>query len=333
LGEEYDYSNEERNAYYMQSSLFPMGYEYEEQSEEKEFKSGEKNFPVDIDLGKFDLNNPKNVDAIVANFHQKAFRQKRFQARYLRSALISRNKTEDKYAYEFSKFFKEQGKRVVSKFEEKYLGKKAVLNSELNPNDVLAVIFNLDYEDEIVKKMSDKVHTSAVHKAVEDINKLTGSSINSNISNPFILGAIEGLRPNLTGKTFKNGKFGSVNKTTTDAIRNVIKDGMENGLNIDVISKNIANKFDDFAGYRARRIARTEARAGWDAGAIVSYQELGAKTLDVIGCEQTSTDASYGTKDEDSGDCGRTGIPIAEAASLEFHPNHIGDIVPAEEIL
>jgi hypothetical protein len=69
-------------------------------------------------------------------------------------------------------------------------------------------------------------------------------------------------------------------------------------------------------------IARTEARAAWDAGAVVSYEELGVKTVDVVGC----------TKFEPDSDCGKQGIPLQNVASLRFHPNHIGSILPSEEI-
>ena len=48
-------------------------------------------------------------------------------------------------------------------------------------------------------------------------------------------------------------------------------------------------------------------------------KELGVKTVDVVGCTQFEPDS----------DCGKKNIPID--TPLNFHPNHIGSVVPSEE--
>ena len=130
-------------------------------------------------------------------------------------------------------------------------------------------------------------------------------------------------------------KLIDINMTTWTDIFNIVEKSVKENITINEISDRIANKFEQYEGYRARRIARTESRAAWDAGAELSYQELGVKTVDVVGCEMTSIFADYGTQDEGSdkpySDCGRKNIPMAEMGSLIFHPNHIGVIVPSEE--
>ena len=69
-------------------------------------------------------------------------------------------------------------------------------------------------------------------------------------------------------------------------------------------------------GWRAMRIARTEASYAWDRAAQLGYSELGVEKIDVVGC------------DDDEGDCNAQDVPVEDIDTLNFHPNHSGTCIP-----
>ena len=309
-----------------------MGFGFETTEEGKTIKT------IPKDITQEDLSNPKNVEAIVGYFlkdleEKGAFRQKQFQASYLRRGLKSRNTTEDKYYPTIEKYFKGQKKRIIRKFNEMFEVKADITDiTDMNPELVAGALFDINLENGELTKDLRPLHTSSVQKSIADINIISGNNINTETSNPVVKRTIDSLGQRIKGFTNKEGVIVSINASTKKEIAKIITRDINKNLSVKEISENISKKYDVYTGYRARRIARTESRVAWDAGAYESYNELGVGTVDVIGCDFTSVTASYGTQDEIYGDCGKTGIPIAEMAALDFHPNHIGVIAPSKEI-
>jgi hypothetical protein len=270
---------------------------------------------------KADLSNPKNIDAICEDFAVKAAPGKQFQQKYLKQSLKTRAKIEDTYTFKLAGYFKAQETRCINKFMAKYGSKDMpIINTKgLDPTEAVNIMFDIGTEELLLGQELRSMYTSGVQRAIQDINTIAGSSINSQTSNPHVTAAIGRI-----GRMIKGQKTESViTETTRKDLESVIMSSVRDSLTIEETQKAISDKFTEFQGTRARMIARTETRAAWDAGATVGYTELGVKMLDVVGCT--------GGDDYPLSDCNRANVPILMAGQLSFHPKHIGCLVPAEE--
>ena len=176
--------------------------------------------------------------------------------------------------------------------------------------DLTGDIFNSAFEDGELQKAARRFHTSQMSVTVDALNDILDLNIDNSTANPTIALGLTKLAKKVT----------KINDTTKGAIEKVCNDGIANGSTIDEIAANIQDVFDGATGYRAEMIARTETARAWDAASIDSYKEYGATFVDCIGCT--------GTDDYPESNCNRPNIPIAEADSLEWHPNHTGCLVP-----
>ena len=209
------------------------------------------------------------------------------------------------------KFFNGQEIRIIDRLKSKG---QAILNSKGITDD----IFNSAFENSELQKFAKRYHTSMLSVTIDVLNDILDLNIDSTTQNPAVNLSLIKLGQKVT----------RVNDTTKEAIDRIIKQGIENGYTIDQIARGIPEAgyegiqgvFDSATNYRAETIARTETATAWDSAAINSYKEYGAKFVDVIGCS--------GTDDYPATNCNRQNIPIADAEGLEFHPNHIGVMVP-----
>lgn len=300
IGEEFDLKDETRNTYYMPSTYIPLGYLPPEPTEQAQ-EAPAPGKMLDPEKKKEILSNPKNVELICSEFVKSATRPKHFQVRYLRASLKSRNAIEEKFTGRLAEFFADQQKRVMSSISVKSLDTKGVM-----------IDFNLDEENEALLEVAKGMHTSGVQRAIGDINAILDERVNLNLSNPFVLAQVRKLGTKITG---------NVNKTTLDDMQRIITKAVDESWNINEIQDAVSGKFDQYQGYRARMIARTESRAAWDAGAKVAYQEIGVKTVDIVGCTEFEADS----------DCGKQNINVASIDTLTFHPNHVGCPAPSKE--
>jgi HK97 family phage portal protein len=121
--------------------------------------------------------------------------------------------------------------------------------------------------------------------------------------------------------------------TTRQELSDVITEGVNLGLgpadiangDSDLGYKGIRGLFDEFSQSRSELIARTETSRLLDQANVACYQDMGVNRCDVIGCEDDEVMAGqrFG--------CNSENIPILDADSIEFHPNHTGAIVPRIE--
>jgi SPP1 gp7 family putative phage head morphogenesis protein len=68
----------------------------------------------------------------------------------------------------------------------------------------------------------------------------------------------------------------------TGNINEVIQTGVREGKSIREISKDVRGIFDNFSGYEAERIARTEVARATNAGAISGYKSMGIEIAEVV---------------------------------------------------
>lgn len=296
MGEEFDINDGTRNTYYFPATYLPLGYGPPEPEAT----------PAEPEKG---LSDPRNVKLIVDRHIKTSTRNKHFQGKYISASLKARNQVEERYVGKLTDYFKKSEARVMEKLRA-FAAKSA---KDVVFNLTLDELFDLSEEKEALADEIRPLHTSGVQKGINDINILTGRRVNLNLSNPFVKAAISRLGTKIVGE---------VPETTLKEVRRIVTKAVNESWNINQLQDAIQGKFDQFQGYRARMIARTESRAAWDAGAQVAYQEIGVKTVDVVGCTQLEPDS----------DCGRKDIPLQLIPALKFHPRHIGCLAPAEEI-
>lgn len=236
-----------------------------------------------------------------------------FQWGYINAARASRERVEQKYTAELSRFFKNQGKRLIEKLEAQYEDKKAFIENA-SSNEIIEFIFSISEEDSLMKEQLKKLHTSAVTRAYKDTGEVTGASISAEISNP-------GVRQAIT-KLSVASRITKITENTREKVKELIEDGVKNNFSVKDFSNALQSKFTEFSGYRSRLIARTEAMHAYDMGALNSYKELDVKTVDLVGCTQFEADF----------DCGAKDVPVEQAADLRRHPNCKGSLAPSREI-
>jgi HK97 family phage portal protein len=323
LGLPVNLEDESRNTYYQPSNLFPMGFVSEQPTETETQKEEEKKkCSHDVkEINNVDLMDPNNWEAIVANFSKSNTNPRNFQAVYLRESLKNRVEIERKYVGSYEKFFKTQKRRVLKRFKQEYEKSLSSDTKTIFDEDPYKISLYLmpEEEDASIIEASKSIHTSGVQRAVSNVNSINNANIDVSLSNPFVNGALSRI----------GQKVVRINDATRNKLTSVILKSLEEGATTSEISDRIGAKFDEFGPYRSRRIARTEARIAYDSGLEVSYKELGVKEVDVIGCGGISVLAGG---EEEFGYCGVQDISITQFSSLDFHPNHIGTIVPSEEL-
>ncbi|GBR74537.1 phage portal protein [Candidatus Termititenax aidoneus] len=307
LGEDFDLKDASRNSFYVSAGLVPLGYTgtAEEDSGEKEFAGGKKETCA---CHKKHINSPLFVDDICAE--ALAAGAKQWQVKYLRASLLSRNSTEAKYTPKLSAFFEAQGERVVGKLKE-YLAQKNAPRDDIDPELLISILFGNDETSEL-REIIGSVHKSAITKAVKDVANISRADLNLDLTNPKIKAELAKL-----GTAIKE-----IDDTTRRQVKDIIIRAVNESWNIEDIYKNVQQQFQNYESWHARTIARSESRAAWDAAAVEGYKELDVKFFDVIGC---SGDDDW---PETKNWCNRQNIPVSIIDQAEFHPNHIGAIVP-----
>lgn len=313
-----------REMFYLESTLVPMGFQSQDPTQAISNNTGTEKPSKGIDF--YDI---KNIDLICDNFIKSATKAKHFQVKYIRKSLLTRNAVERKYTGEISKFFESQKDSVISKLKELLTQKAEITLQSLlelfSKDDFINKLFRVEEENEKLKTIATNMHTSGVQRSVMDINIITGASVPVTISSPFIKNAIGRLSKQILegGNVDGKNKYQKpINEITRQKLENILLKSIEQGGSIQELQSNIENTFDQFKGYRAVRIARTESRRAWDAGAELSYRSLGVEKVDVVNC----------TEFEDDYHCGRQGVLMSEVASLSFHPNHKGTLAPSLEV-
>jgi len=340
LGFEANWDDELRSSYYLPLNLVPISSKTTEPpATTAPVVEKSKPFIDKKDVDPEKLRNPKYIDEILDYFEQKLPISKQFQLKYLRVALKRRVRMENTYTTEVKSFLEGQEARIMEKIKEldtksfKYKVEGKFID------DIVEFLFDLDAENALYKKEIIRLHTAGVQGAIADTNIIAGASVSASLANPFVKQAIDKLARQSIEFTDKSGKVFGINRTSKSNLFKIVQTGLVEQENIpdltkhirDYLEETVPKKYGSTITWRSRMIARTESRASWDAGAVVNYGEVGVKKIDVVGCEHTSVLAGYGDMTETASDCGRLDIPLDQAGSLIFHPNHIGVIAPSLE--
>jgi len=227
----------------------------------------------------------------------------------------SRDGIEPKVRDAVSGYYKGLERRVLKNFDE--LTSRSIKEIDKNSIDDL-----LNSKEEKITAMQDirKVHTATVSIAIGDLNEIVGSTVDSSFKNNKVRLVVDKL-----GIRYANQTLNS----RIDELRSLIDTAINDGVSISEIKGRLVDYFDTLndneSNWRADRIARTESSYAYDQAAKLSYNEIGVKNVQVIGCQQQWPDYDCDT------DGTRGTYPIEDMDSLNFHPNHGGSIVPVIE--
>ena len=249
---------------------------------------------------------------------------------YLETAQRSKDKTIGKYKPKIKKFFTAQTMRILERYND-YLNLPKLSGDDiLTPRQVDPLIDYLmpDIENQLLAETMKPMHTSGTQKAIEDINKLSGASVSSALTNAQVVSGLQVLGQRIT----------RINQTTKAILKDVVMQGVENGDNIFAIANSIQDTgIDEFYKGRSLAIARTETRMAYDLGGRIAYKELGVEKFDIVGCvsvmpgeNDLGISPGYGSETNDkNGTCGSLDVPMQlwDRASSLAHINHQGVMV------
>lgn len=131
-----------------------------------------------------------------------------------------------------------------------------------------------------------------------------------------------------------------INETTRTQIQRTLHRAVEENLTEDEAGRLIQEQMDGATRYRGMLIARTELNRAWNRGTTLAMkQDEGLVQVSVVGCMSREQDRWDEPSFEDylfdadgrepEGTCNIRNVPIEFVDELEFHPNHVGSIVPA----
>ena len=229
------------------------------------------------------------------------------QLAFHRASKATKQLVQKKMLVFINEYFKEYGKRVLAGLE-KNISIEDV--KAANIDDIFA-----NSERELMTQSARKMFTSAVSVSATGLNSLLPVAIEKSFSNYKIPLMVEKLAIKYVDVTID---------TRREELRAIIRDSIENGDGISTIKERIQDELKTLTskdGWKAQRIARTESANAYRYVSYESYSEMGAKTVDVIGCID-GVKVGF--------DCLRTDIPIDQMLTLRYPPNHTGTEVVRE---
>lgn len=221
-------------------------------------------------------------------------------------------------------YIREQGDRIM----QTALQKSAKDASEYSI-DVQTHIMNEAYWDAIMArvitseddaKLIDlaKPHlTSMISQAYTRIGSLMGVAGQSTTMQQIVPRISQQIAQNLT----------NVNTITRERIRSTVSQSLLDGDTPRVLAGKIEATIESMSKYRSATIARTELTNAFNRGSILAFKQCETLThISVIGCEARNDSDNYYHGEHT---CNIQDVPIEDAETLTFHPNHTGCMVPS----
>lgn len=192
----------------------------------------------------------------------------------------------------------------------------------LNTKSVsISDVFNDGAERKAMKNGATNMFRSMIAISGEQNNKFFNTKIDFSSKNPKI---------NLVVDKLSTRYVDNCVQTRKDDIKKIISQVLTQADSIalttekikELVNDSVSEYYKDFEGiegWKADRIARTEASNAWDGSSKSVFEDLGVKSFDVVGCM------------DNEGYCNAQNIPMSEWDEIEFHPNHTGTRVPADD--
>lgn len=167
---------------------------------------------------------------------------------------------EDEYLRKIRQFFKDQRKRVLNRLE----GKKAV---KISKNDIEDIIISVPAENKIAAEITVPILSQMVEEAGNDALDLVGfEDLAFDMTTPAV-------RQYITDGSLKGIK--ATNRVTKKKLRAVLSQGIDDGLSIPQLAKEIDAVYEEANKVRSLRIARTEVSKAVNTGTLEGYKQSG----------------------------------------------------------
>lgn len=179
-----------------------------------------------------------------------------------------------------------------------------------NINDVF--VFSAEHAEAV--KDGRRFFTSAATISLQNFNEFFDEDIDTSFSNRDMRLVVDKLSVKYADSTVNSRK---------KELQEILSKALDEGVGISEIKGRIQDHFETLRsgseGWRATRIARTEASFAYDQASAIGYKEIGVTRVDVVGCESR----------HEPWDCNKSGFKLEEISTLNFHPNHTGTVVPS----
>ena len=221
--------------------------------------------------------------------------------------------------------FKDQALRLNKDIAKVISDQKGIKAVDEPPIVDVEKLWNDGNYDEMIKGLSAGFVSEFMVQGIDTARNLTGIDVAFGLDHPALQGASETLLAKLTDRTSLASKA-EIHKIITNAI--------ENNTTVDQmtrqIRKEVSTKWNDFAKYRAERIARTEASNAYGEGSHEYYKQAGIPKHQWL--SMGDDDVQEPCLSYDNGKA----IPINEAfGGVHMHePGHINcrcSVVPVSE--
>lgn len=283
-----DDSNEHLNTYYMPVNLLPAG---------------------DDSIPNPDRGNPKKKELAL---DQKAKKAPKRMLIFHKSTQRLRNRLEKKFSKDLNKMYKEMERRVLAGLDKDMISETKA--AEIDD------VFDLVIEEGIGLKMAKNNFTSFMVQAITQYDEFFGSSIDTSTRNPNFTLVVEKLAKKYVNVTLN---------TNREDLKKLLSQALEEGVALYEIKERIKEYFNVYTNpeedWKAIRIARTEISHIYDQAAKFSFQDLGVKRFQVVGCTEIEPNTNCDS------DGSRATYPLSQIDALKFHPNHLGTVVPVLE--
>ncbi|HOB89780.1 MAG TPA: phage minor head protein, partial [Candidatus Colwellbacteria bacterium] len=155
-------------------------------------------------------------------------------------------------------FFQQQQKEVMKNLKEEGLPKSrgGKIGEKSLHNWINKILFEKAKQDKLIVEMSGDMYRDNIQAGAEAVARLLGIDASDVLATPFVIDFIKD----------RSFLMLSVNKTTEDALRATLAEGVGLGEDLGQIRDRISSIYDEAQDFRAETIARTEVGAAQNFG-------------------------------------------------------------------
>jgi SPP1 gp7 family putative phage head morphogenesis protein len=189
------------------------------------------------------------------------------------------SRNEKSFVNTLKKFFTAQQNRI-----EKAIFKSFSKGPEEFDFDLSEDILEWANEDEELKKALKPEWLASMEEGSQTVNEIYNFEVEETLLNPKFISWVE----NEGAKQVKG-----INETTQVAIKDAVKEGIQDGEGIPKIKKRIEEVFANAKGYRAELIARTETHNSVGTGTYETYKSAGVEKKEWLSTSDSRTRDSH----------------------------------------
>ena len=175
-----------------------------------------------------------------------------------------------KFSSQLISYFQQQEKEILKNLKENGLpkgrGRRAPSEKSVN-NWINKILFDQKKNDDTIVAMAGEMYRDNISTGAAAVARLLGIDASNVLATPFVVDFIND----------RSFLMLSVNKTTGDALRATLNEGVAQGEDLGQIRDRISEVYDQAQDFRAETIARTEVGAAQNFGRTAEMENQGVK--------------------------------------------------------